>query len=124
MTQYQEQIVGKPGGLVEPGVKQYGIFKKIFKPVKKIAKKVWKSPLGKAALLGGGLYGLGSLAGGQGGWSNFKALGQMFGRNKLLGQLVRNKEGGLSLGKMALAGLGTAGLTMPFLGEMTMKKKL
>jgi len=117
MTQYQEKIVGKPGGLVEPGVKQYGIFKKIFKPVKKIAKKVWKSPLGKAAVLGGGLYGLGSLAGGQGGWSNFKALGKMFGEKRLLGQLVRNKEGGLSLGKMALTGLGTLGLTLPFLGD-------
>ena len=50
-----EKIVGKPGGLVEPGVKQYGIFKKI----KKIGKKIFKSPLGKAALIGGGLYGLG-----------------------------------------------------------------
>ena len=29
-----EKIVGKPGGLVEPGVKQYGFLKKIFKPVK------------------------------------------------------------------------------------------
>ena len=95
----------------------FGSFvKKFTRPVKKIAKKVWKSPLGKAALLGGGLYGLGSLAGGTGGWSNFKALGNMFGRKKLLGQLVRNKAGDLSLGKMALAGLGTAGLTMPFLG--------
>jgi len=54
MTQYQEKIVGKPGGLVEPGVKQYGFLKKIFKKVKKVA----KSPLGKAALIGGGLYGL------------------------------------------------------------------
>ena len=46
MTQYQEKIVGKPGGLVEPGVKQYGIFKKI----KKGLKKVVKSPLGKIGL--------------------------------------------------------------------------
>jgi len=37
-----EKIVGKPGGIVEAGVKQYGIFKKI----KKAAKKVFKSPLG------------------------------------------------------------------------------
>jgi hypothetical protein len=34
-----EKIVGKPGGLVEPGVKQYGIFKKI----KKIGKSHRKS---------------------------------------------------------------------------------
>ena len=66
-----EKIVGKPGGIVEPGVKQYGIFKKI----KKGIKKVFKSPIGKAALLGLGAYGLGGaqflggkgiLAGGQG----------------------------------------------------------
>ena len=31
----EEKIVGKPGGLVEPGVKQYGFLKKIFKKVKK-----------------------------------------------------------------------------------------
>ena len=95
--------------------------KKITRPLKKIA----KSPIGKAALLGGGLYGLGSLAGGQGGWSNFGALGSKiagaFGKKNLLGQLVRKKlddgtYGGLSLGKLGLLGLGTAGLTAPFLG--------
>ena len=41
-----EKIVGKPGGIVEPGVKQYGIFKKI----KRAAKKVFKSKLGKAII--------------------------------------------------------------------------
>ena len=57
-----EKIVGKPGGIVEHGVKQYGIFKKI----KKFGKKVLGSKLGKAALIGGGLWGLnkwGPLAG-------------------------------------------------------------
>ena len=48
-----EKIVGKPGGLVEPGVKQYGFFKKAFKKIKNVGKKVFKSPLGKAALIGG-----------------------------------------------------------------------
>ena len=42
-TLMQEKIVGKPGGLVEPGVKQYGLLKKVFrsvtKPIKKVAKK-------------------------------------------------------------------------------------
>jgi len=47
-----EKIVGKPGGIVEAGVKQYGIFKKI----KRFGKKVLKSKLGKAALIGGGLW--------------------------------------------------------------------
>ena len=96
MTQYQEKIVGKPGGLVEPGVKQYGFLKKIFKPVKKIAKKVWKSPLGKAALIGGGLYSLGGLEslGGQGmfargqGLQRFRNLGSMFGSKGVLGDIL------------------------------------
>jgi hypothetical protein len=50
---FDEEIVGKPGGLVEPGVHQYGIFKKakkfISKGVKKV-KKLAKSKLGKLAL--------------------------------------------------------------------------
>ena len=99
----------------------FGSFiKKITRPVKKVAKKVWKSPLGKAALLGGGLYGLGSLAGGQGGWSNFGALGKMFGKKRLLGNLLYSGEGAkrkLSLGKMGLMGLLGAGATLPFLGD-------
>ena len=95
----------------------FGSFvKKFTRPVKKIAKKVIKSPLGKAALLGGGLYGLGSLAGGTGGWSNFGALGKMFGKKKLLGGLIRNKAGDLSLGKMGLMGLLGAGTVLPFMG--------
>ena len=44
-----EKIVGKPGGIVEAGVKQYGIFKKIKKGIKKVV----GSKLGKAALIGG-----------------------------------------------------------------------
>jgi len=103
----------------------FGSFiKKITRPVKKIAKKVWKSPLGKAALIGGGLYSLGGLQslGGSGmfkagqGLQRFRNLGSMFKSGNLLGQLVRNKAGKLSLGKMALMGLGTAGAVMPFLG--------
>ena len=45
----RKKIVGKPGGLVEPGVKQYGFLKKAFKKIKKGAKKVFKSPLGKSS---------------------------------------------------------------------------
>ena len=81
-----EKIVGKPGGRVEPGVKQYGIFKKI----KKIGKKVLGSKLGKAALIGGGLYGLGKLGafsklgGGTGG--NWLSKGMGWGKNLLMGR--------------------------------------
>ena len=74
--------------------------KKITKPIKKIV----KSPIGKAALIGGGLWGLnkwGPLAGKigpmfSGGWDKFK---------------------GLSAGKKALLGLGAAGVTLPFMAE-------
>ena len=49
--------------MTKPHRQRYGFgsfIKKITRPVKKVAKKVLKSPLGKAALLGGlGLYGLG-----------------------------------------------------------------
>ena len=109
--------------MTKPHRVRYGlgsIFKKITKPIKKIA----KSKLGKAALLGGGLYGLGSLAGGGGGWGNFARLGQMaksaFGKDKLLGNLIYSGKGAdrkLSLGKLGLAGLLGAGVTMPFLGD-------
>jgi len=106
--------------MTKPHRQQYGFgsfVKKITRPVKKIAKKVIKSPLGKAALLGGGLYGLGSLAGGGGGWGNFKALGSMFGKNRLLGQLIRDKKTqDISMGKLGLMGLLGAGATLPFLG--------
>ena len=127
MTQYQEKIVGKPGGLVEPGVKQYGFFKKIFKPIKKVAKKVWKSPLGKAALIGGGLYGLGGLKslggtgifkGGQG-LSRFGNIARMFGSKGKLGDLLYSGKGAdrkFSLGKAGLMGLMGAGVTLPFMG--------
>jgi len=102
----------------------FGSFvKKLTRPIKKIA----KSPIGKAALIGGSLYGLGGLkslggsgmfTGGQG-LSRFKNLAGMFGKNKLLGNLIYSGKGAdrkLSLGKMALAGLGTVGVASPFLG--------
>ena len=75
-----EKIVGKPGGIVEAGVKQYGIFKKI----KKGVKKVFKSKLGKAALLAGGAYFAPMMWGqgaGLGGWK--AGLGAL--RNKAFG---------------------------------------
>ena len=115
--------------MTKPHRQPYGFgsfVKKLTRPVKKIAKKVWKSPLGKAALIGGGLYGLGGLkslggtgifSGGQG-LSRFRNLGSMFGKGNLLGQLVRKDkgEGALSLGKLGLAGLLGAGVAMPFMG--------
>jgi len=106
--------------MTKPHRQKYGFgsfIKKITRPIKKIA----KSKLGKAALLGGGLYGVGSLMGGGGGWGNFakigSKIGSSFGRNKLLGQLIRDKKTqDLSMGKLGLMGLLGAGAAMPFMG--------
>jgi len=84
-TLMQEKIVGKPGGLVEPGVKQYGLLKKAWKAVSKPFKKVAKSPIGKAALLGAGIYGLGGGFGGPGNWG--------VGKGFKLGNIGRNLFG-------------------------------
>jgi hypothetical protein len=107
MTQYQEKIVGKPGGLVEPGVKQYGFLKKIFKKVKKVA----KSPLGKLGIGalalgipwgGGGTGGIGGLFGSKSGFGR----GIGFLRNRMAGKaatgfLRSGAAGAASLGKPA-----------------------
>jgi len=122
-----EKIVGKPGGLVEPGVKQYGIFKKI----KKAVKKVVKSPLGKMAIIGGlgaipfgasgtslwgrglgmlrnrGILGAGKMSLGQSLHGTAKA-GSMFSRAK-------DALGKFGYGKSALLGLGAAGMALPFM---------
>ena len=120
-----EKIVGKPGGIVEAGVKQYGIFKKI----KKGVKKVLGSKLGKAALIGGGLWGLNKfgLPGGAG--KNWWSKGLGWGKGALLGKgaiggppnVARaatkglwGKLGDFGYGKAALLGLGAAGMAAPF----------
>jgi len=120
-----EKIVGKPGGIVEPGVKQYGIFKKI----KRGVKKVFKSKLGKAAMLGLGAYYAPMMwkgAPGLSGWG--KGIGMlrsgMFGTpGTIAGQAGRSAglfsraKAGLSkfgYGKAALLGLGAAGIAAPF----------
>ena len=127
-----EKIVGKPGGIVEAGVKQYGIFKKIKKGIKKVV----GSKLGKAALLGAGAY-FAPMMWGQGagfsGWG--KGIGML--RNKMMGSAVSNaaraKIGssmrkpslfkgaldwmGKHKGQTALLGLGAAGMAAPFFAK-------
>ena len=92
--------------------------KKITRPIK----KVLKSPIGKAAALGLGAYGLGGALGGGGGLGNFRMLGSKFG--SLFGgkALSPNAMGGKAPGfgnflsrafggaKSALGGLGTKGI--------------
>ena len=101
------------------------LVKKITKPIKKIV----KSPIGKAALAGAALYGLGGakflggsgiFSGGQG-MSRFGNLMNLFrpinkatGKKGILSSLFYNPEGEFSLGRAALTGLGTAGIVAPF----------
>jgi len=131
-----EKIVGKPGGIVEPGVKQYGIFKKI----KKFGKKVFKSKLGKAALLGLGAYGLGGagflggrgiFASGQGlqRFRNLANIGSAFrsrGVDKFDPHFKQRPGGGLfskakkglsdfGYGKAAFLGAGALATALPFM---------
>ena len=123
-----EKIVGKPGGIVEHGVKQYGIFKKI----KKGVKKIFKSPIGKAALIGGGLWGLNKFGIGSGGigknwWSKAMGTGPgkfLFGGAKVGPQpATKGILGGAwnwakaNQGKAALLGLGAAGMAAPFFAK-------
>jgi len=117
--------------MTKPHRQRYGFgsfIKKITRPVKKVAKKVWKSPLGKAALIGGGLYGLGGAGfmGGKGmftsgqGLSRFGNIARMFGKKGALGDLLYSGKGAdrkFSIGKAGLAALLGAGVTMPFMGD-------
>ena len=100
------------------------------KKIGKGAKKVFKSPLGKAALLGGGLWGLGKMGGigssgiGKNWWS--KGLG--LGKNLLMGKQgttlpgqASQRTGGIwnwikgHPGQAAMIGGGALGTLMPFL---------
>ena len=104
----------KEGG---PARQPYGLgsfVKKFTRPIK----KVLKSPLAKAALLGGLGYlapkAFGTTWGGDLGWG--KKLAGMFGPEKLLGNLIYAGKGAdrkLSLGKMGMAGLGLAAIGTP-----------
>ena len=119
------------GGIMTLDEPRQGYFLgKIVRKAKKAVKKVVKSPLGKAALLGG----LGAYAGGFGPFAGFKGAGfakpffgglktgflnplmqgpmatKSGGFGRFLGQYIRNNPG-----KSALIGLGTAGILAPFL---------
>jgi len=89
--------------------------KKFTKPIKKVV----KSPLGKAALLGGlgWAANAGHLGGAGAGW--FPKFKNLFTEGKLLGNLLHTGVGDkrkLSLGKLGLAGLLGAGTVLPFMG--------
>jgi hypothetical protein len=129
----QQELLNSGGimGLEEP--RQGYFLGKIVKKAKKAVKKITKSPIGKMALIGAGLYGLGGaqflggkgmFAGGQG-LSRFANLKNLFlpkytdfagkERSGLLKSLIFDKEGAFSPGRAALTGLGAASIAAPFL---------
>ena len=131
-----EKIVGKPGGIVEPGVKQYGIFKKIKKGIKKVVgSKAGK--IGLAALALGVPWGAGAKLGSFGGQGWFGAqsgLGRGIGiaRNLWKGSPLGYKTAGdavarsggfgqklkdFGYGKAALIGGGVLASALPFMGQ-------
>jgi len=92
--------------MTKPHRKRYGLGS-FFKKIGRGAKKIIKSPIGKAALLGGlGYYGA-SKAGGIGNlWSKLAGTG--------LGKWV----GGLSAGQKILGGLGIAAVGTPYMQKL------
>ena len=100
-----------------------GFIKKAVRGVKKIA----KSPIGKMALIGGGLYGLnrfglGSGAFGKGFLGKEGLLGGLQSKKGFLGNVGNmfrkggDENEGFSMGRMLAGGLGATALAMPFLG--------
>ena len=117
-AQEPEQLYAK-GGIAS--IRQPYFLGKAVKKIGKGLKKVVKSPLGKAAIIGGLGYfapkAFGSTWGGSTGWGN--KLKGLLGEGKLLGNLFHTGKGSeraLSLGKIGLGSLLAAGTALPFLG--------
>ena len=127
--QEPQQIQSGIGSLQDP--RQGYFLGKLVKKAGRAVKKVVKSPLGKAALIGGLGFGLGGakflggkgiFAGGQG-LSRFSnllnlvrpAATNVSGKKGLLSSLFYDKAGDFSLGRTALTGLGATAIAAPFL---------
>ena len=126
-----ERQMRNMGGIMGLEDQRQGYFLgKLVKKAKKAVKKVVKSPLGKMALAGAAMYGLGGakFLGGQGifsggqGLSRFANLKNLFlpaasnplGKRGLLAGLAYDPKGNFSLGRAALSGLGAASIAAPF----------
>ena len=136
--QQPQQIQGGLGSLQDP--RQGYFLGKLVKKATRAVKKVAKSKLGKAALIGGGLYLTGGMLGGGGGFGNFAQLGRsamsglgslktgMFGKSLASGMQgpvqqgmfgkLGSAFGNLSTGQKVFAGLGATALAAPFLAGM------
>ena len=130
--QEPQQIQSGIGSLQDPRQKYF--LGKLVKKAGRAVKKVIKSPIGKMALIGGGLGllggakflgGSGMFTGGQGllgsggRFSNLlnlvKAKGTASGKPGILSSLFYDKDKNFSLGRTALTGLGATALAAPFL---------
>jgi hypothetical protein len=128
-----ERQMRNMGGIMGLEDQRQGYFLgKLVKKITKPIKKVIKSPLGKMALAGAALYGLGGakFLGGQGifsragpsGLARFANLKNLFlpaasnisGKDGLLRALAYNKDGTFNLGRAALSGLGATAIAAPF----------
>ena len=127
-----ERQMRNMGGIMGLEDQRQGYFLgKLVKKAGRAVKKVVKSPLGKAALLAAGAYGLGGakflggkgiFAGGQGlgRFSNLlnlvrPAASNISGKDGILKSLFYNDKGKFSLGRTAMTGLGATALAAPFL---------
>ena len=134
--QQPQQMQGGLGALDAP--RQGYFLGKLVKKATRAVKKIAKSPIGKAALIGGGLYLTGGMMAGGGGLTggiarNFGALGSGIGRAFAgtktglgsskgflggIGDMFRKGgESGadFSMGRMLAGGLGATALAAPFL---------
>jgi hypothetical protein len=108
--QQPQQIQSGIGSLQDP--RQRYFLGKLVKKATRGVKKIFKSPIGKMALLAGGVYGLGALGGaGQGGFLKQLMAGRSnFGLNNIMsgaGKLFMGSDGGVFGGGGGL--LGKAG---------------
>ena len=124
--QQPQQMQGGLGALDAP--RQGYFLGKLVKKATRAVKKVVKSPLGKAALIGG----LGMYAGGLGPFKGLAGSGFLRGTGGSLMSGLKSKEGflgglgnmfreggdkdkGFSMGRMLMGGLGATALAAPFL---------
>ena len=125
--QEPQQIQSGIGSLQDP--RQGYFLGKLVKKAGRAVKKIVKSPLGKAALIGGLGYGLGGAkflggegifkAGQAGRFGNLlnlvRAKGTPSGKPGLFSSLFYNPKGEFSLGRTALTGLAGTAIAAPFL---------